>query len=358
LSPATGGTWESSNPGVATVDSDGTVTGVSRGEALFTFTSSGGCSSVAGPVKVVEIPPVTVENKPVDTACAGTPFIFKASYTDDGVLAGTTGELTYRWEYSKNGHEWTVIGADSTVAASSIQSSYTISSITESDEGYYRFVAGSQGTAHTAISETLTLFVSRLQIVPDLRIMIAPSDSQHNVYLTSFVDTLGIISVKWDNIHNHVPQFTDDATGELNAQKFMSRRVYTYKYTAESKCGYSQAKAYVLTSSDKLPVKDNREISVCRDMESSKHIQLNQILGLEDNGQWSYPDDTEGVTGSNVKVSSSKYAGARIFNAQKAFDDASEAYGISGNPGAKAFKFKYTSAEGTVYRFTIVVKTA
>ncbi|MDR1102203.1 MAG: Ig-like domain-containing protein [Tannerella sp.] len=53
LSPAGGGTWKSSNAAVATVSSDGTVTGVSPGEATFTFTSAGNCSATTGPVKVL-----------------------------------------------------------------------------------------------------------------------------------------------------------------------------------------------------------------------------------------------------------------------------------------------------------------
>jgi uncharacterized protein YjdB len=48
LTPNTGGTWLSSNTGVATVTSAGVVTGVSAGSATFTFTqTSTGCSSNA-----------------------------------------------------------------------------------------------------------------------------------------------------------------------------------------------------------------------------------------------------------------------------------------------------------------------
>jgi hypothetical protein len=53
LSPASGGTWKSSNPDVATVSNSGIVTGVSKGEAQFTFTSTSGCSAVTGTVKVI-----------------------------------------------------------------------------------------------------------------------------------------------------------------------------------------------------------------------------------------------------------------------------------------------------------------
>lgn len=45
LSPNTGGTWESSNPSIATVNNAGFVTGISSGIATFIFTKTGGCAS-------------------------------------------------------------------------------------------------------------------------------------------------------------------------------------------------------------------------------------------------------------------------------------------------------------------------
>jgi len=46
LSPSTGGTWTSSNKGVATVTNSGVVKGISAGTATFTFTKTGGCASL------------------------------------------------------------------------------------------------------------------------------------------------------------------------------------------------------------------------------------------------------------------------------------------------------------------------
>ncbi|MDP5201869.1 Ig-like domain-containing protein, partial [Flavobacterium sp. DG2-3] len=46
LSPSTGGTWTSSNKAVATVTNSGVVKGISAGTATFTFTKTGGCSSL------------------------------------------------------------------------------------------------------------------------------------------------------------------------------------------------------------------------------------------------------------------------------------------------------------------------
>ncbi len=53
--PTTGGTWTSSDPSIATVDNDGTVTGVSPGSVVFYYTEAGGCQSA--PTDSTEVTP-------------------------------------------------------------------------------------------------------------------------------------------------------------------------------------------------------------------------------------------------------------------------------------------------------------
>ena len=60
LSPTSGGTWASSNAGIATVDNAGLVTGIAAGSATFTFAStSTGCSATTGSVTVNPKPATT-----------------------------------------------------------------------------------------------------------------------------------------------------------------------------------------------------------------------------------------------------------------------------------------------------------
>jgi hypothetical protein len=58
LSPNTGGTWTSSNEGVATVTDAGVVTGIAEGTATFAFTNtSNGCSATTESITVTGTPP-------------------------------------------------------------------------------------------------------------------------------------------------------------------------------------------------------------------------------------------------------------------------------------------------------------
>ncbi len=63
LIPSIGGTWTSSNPSIASISNAGTVTGVSPGQATFTFTAtSTGCVSlVSAPVTVRSVPQVIID---------------------------------------------------------------------------------------------------------------------------------------------------------------------------------------------------------------------------------------------------------------------------------------------------------
>ncbi len=70
LSPSTGGSWFSSNAGVATVTNQGLVTGVSPGSASFTFTSSNGCTPAALTVSVLAKPSATITG--LNSICQGT----------------------------------------------------------------------------------------------------------------------------------------------------------------------------------------------------------------------------------------------------------------------------------------------
>lgn len=83
LSPASGGTWVSSAPGVASVTNAGVVTGVSGGSATFTFTNTAtGCVSAATSA-------VTVNPLPVVSITGGTSICVGASTNLSPTSGGT-----------------------------------------------------------------------------------------------------------------------------------------------------------------------------------------------------------------------------------------------------------------------------
>jgi hypothetical protein len=239
-----------------------------------------------------------------------------------------------------------------------MHSTYVIDNVAEIDSGYYRLTVYTLGPSSTSVvSDTVTLSVIRSYKAPDFRAMIDPSTSPATVYLSTFIDVASVKSVKWSGVGNFI-SLTDDETGAFDAQNLQSRRVYTYRYTATSECGTSTAKAYVLSSTAKVPVK-NREIYICKDLESSKYVNLNQILGMDHRGTWKYIDDLQDIIYNNVTDSPEKYGFSTIFNAQEAYEWvealSTSDYDHPENPKTKMFKFQYTSVDGTVVDFTITV---
>jgi hypothetical protein len=76
-----------------------------------------------------------------------------------------------------------------------------------------------------------------------------------------------------------------------------------------------------------------------------------------DAGQWSYPYDATGIIKSNVTAGSAKYSDIKIFNAKTAYDEAVQtaSYSVAENPDIKEFKFRFTTTNGTVNEFAILV---
>jgi len=90
LNPAVGGTWISNHPLIATIDNSGTVTGLTSGNATFTYTdATTGCFATTSLVSVQEAPQITVQPSTTQTFCSGN----SASLTVTATGAG----LSYQW---------------------------------------------------------------------------------------------------------------------------------------------------------------------------------------------------------------------------------------------------------------------
>ena len=97
----TGGNWSSSNTAVATVGSNGAVTGVSAGTAVITYTITSGCGapkSVSEPVTVKEVPNASVTLAGNGQVCVGGTAVFNLTGTPGNIITyaingGTTSEI-------------------------------------------------------------------------------------------------------------------------------------------------------------------------------------------------------------------------------------------------------------------------
>lgn len=91
LTPATGGTWSSSNTTIATVGNGGVVIGINAGTATFTFTSNEGCvSSPSAPITVEAEEVVTVSGQPI--LCEGETTVLTAS-TSGGTWSSSNNSI-------------------------------------------------------------------------------------------------------------------------------------------------------------------------------------------------------------------------------------------------------------------------
>ena len=118
LSPASGGTWTSSNTAVATINNAGIVTGVAAGSATFTFTNSTtGCVSNASSAITVNGKPTVTVTGPT-TICTGSTTTLSpttggtwtssnatiATVTNAGVVTGqSSGSATFTFTQTSTG---------------------------------------------------------------------------------------------------------------------------------------------------------------------------------------------------------------------------------------------------------------
>ncbi|PWI31542.1 hypothetical protein DI383_02425 [Flavobacteriaceae bacterium LYZ1037] len=85
LSPASGGTWISSNNSIAAITNGGVITGVAPGNVTFTFTDSAtGCSNSSTAIEVLDVPVITSVTVSDDPVCAGDPSILTANVLGAG----------------------------------------------------------------------------------------------------------------------------------------------------------------------------------------------------------------------------------------------------------------------------------
>jgi hypothetical protein len=223
-----------------------------------------------------------------------------------------------------------------------------------SETKYYVAVSGT-GYCENLPGERkeVSVDVVKTDAMPDIRIDICPMPDR-SVNLTSFIDSLDYFSVKWTKLNSAAPDIVDAKKGKIDTRRLIPGATYKYRYSLTSECGSISAIAYIHTMNNRTLHRIDT-IVTCRTNETSHSIHLNQLMGLELNGEWKYdntvnPDNT---VKSNVRgfPQSSNYCGALMFDAYQAWADATDAgYAISyrGNANAKKFRFQYSAPNSCI----------
>ena len=260
------------------------------------------------------------------TVCAGFPINLSGTYTDNSVFGGN---LTSKWQYSATGEAygvWTDVAGStvSTTGNTTISNTKVINPAEEAHRGYYRMIVADASRidkpACRAASRVIYVDVVKTSIPPDIRVSVKPAAG--TVRLNAYIDSLPYAyTVAWAP----TALFTNATTGEMNTSAWSVPAIHIATYTVNSAaCGSHTAKAYI-HAIDQFNRNRTETVFICKDLPHSRVINLNRLFGLRTaNGVWSYPNDaTYYVTENNVTdVVSGKHAGAKLFDALKAFNDA------------------------------------
>jgi hypothetical protein len=306
-------------------------------------------------------PKVTTDKTDETIICYGDGLQITGTYHIDCTFDDDS--LSYKWEFRHiESDVWVTLKHDTVTFANCgtviapFTTTWLIPQVDASNEGYYRLLVGSPssiGNANCrASSDSIHVSIQKIPIVPDIRISVCPAPDRL-IYLTSFLDSLNCIGIEWEKANNASPTIEDIEAGKISASNMKSNATYKYRYSLIAQCGTRSAIAYVHVLGNRLPRKIDTVV-ICKSQELSKYVQLNQILGLELNGTWNYntPINPDNTVSDNVKVfsASSKYYGARVFNACQAWKTATHSdYTINykGDTEAKKNMFEYTPPSGS-----------
>jgi hypothetical protein len=304
--------------------------------------------------------PVNVSGNKDIVECAGAPFELKASYTDS-TYTFNGNRLVAQWYRNTSGNlndpmAWVHVGKDSTVNGNQITHVFRINSSRLSDAGWYRLAISDSAHINRfccrAMSDIIRVKVREMAIPSDIRLHVEPSIG--TVVLNAYLDSLDYeYKIDWKPYH----EFIDSTMGTLGVSGWHIPSVHTYTYDIEAiSCGTLTAKTY-LHAIDSNYVQTEK-IYICKDLESSKSVNMNQILGVAAaGGVWQYLTDTHRVFSDNVFVAppGSKHAGARFFNTQAAFTEASLYTDYDYEIDKKKFEFEYTNNKGIRKRVALII---
>ena len=305
--------------------------------------------------------------------CLGSTITLKGRYTDNGnFIKSPNDALAFKWEYSPTGttSDWTAISPVQTTSSPKEltveESALTIHDATAADEGYYRIVVSTLADIDNgncrALSDAIRMRVEKAVAMPDIRATVQPAEGEY-INLSSYLDALGNdenTPVSWTPVPPApaLEPGTENTTGRLNTGKLTAPRVYIYRYTVVGQCAEHNPKIYLRTlkktSSDKTIT-----VRICKDLDISENVQLNQILGVElPGGVYSFGKTNWGnvFTNNITEVTLGNKAGAYIFNARKAWAEAAAypEYNYDASGSIRRFELTYGNMDVTITLVLVV----
>jgi hypothetical protein len=305
------------------------------------------------------------------TVCYGNSLDITGTYISDCTFGS---ELEYRWEFRPPGNPvWTVIPPVSgTVTLSdcnvpeTISKTVSITSAAKTGEGYYRMLVSSPSSIGNvncrAASDSIYVHIVDKYVAPDIRIQVCPSPPNREIHMPAYLDSTDYDRVLWEKVSGYPPV---SVQGVIEGN-FARGATYTYKYTLLSPeysgCGHSTAKVYIRSLSGNAFRQTLDTVAVCAAYSDSRSVNLNRIFGIEHGLGGIVPDasrDPDGVAANSVHTLSapSQYAGATVFNAQKAYSEAGPGYDITYR-GTAAKRFDFVCAAtctGGTKRIVLIV---
>ncbi|MDR2563299.1 MAG: DUF11 domain-containing protein [Prevotellaceae bacterium] len=285
-----------------------------------------------------------------------------APYTDDGVLITSALDmLKGYWIRSSTGDinndsDWSIISGSEVngSAGGRVLNVPELQIISSADSTlYYRFVVEKansgalQNMSCRAVSDILSVHgYVHITNYPDIRLQLCPTPARP-LKLSSYLDTVYLKTLAWSTISRGSPLFVGNSattTGEVLTNNF-NLGTHIYQYKVENVCTIDSGRVYIKVLSKATVGFLPDTLIVCRSIQSSAHLQLNQILGLEANGNWEIPVDLQAFVTSPPPQS--YFNGAFIFDAQSAWQslntDQSYNFNYKGDGNSAAFKFTYNT---------------
>jgi hypothetical protein len=250
---------------------------------------------------------------------------------------------SYQWQ-SDDGNGWQDIpGATS--------ADYNPPALTKTTK--YRRIATSAGGCGSLESNeaTITVLSSLLSDYPDIRAEVCPEND--TVTLGKYIDTTILKSLVWEKVSG--AQISAD--GIVEANELPASNIHVYKYTVSNSCVSDIERRFYLhlinSENLHLPRKDTIVVSG----DHADAIHLNQVLGIEVQGDWDYDVKIKPYI---REITSAPHSGAVIFDGDGAYNDSNIPFTTYHDlTRAKEFVFTFNATDDcladTEYEIVIIL---